>query len=298
MKQYAMIENVSFTQIANKDAQKACKGFALALNAIDKEKGKQALYAMALQTMCNSDKLPEFDNNYPRVMYELFGIARSQAFNLAKAGSMLKEGKDEKTGKVYYTDIFTDDFNKKPYSNTALIRIAEFIGNTDDENAEKAQSARMRESFVRESNKKGDISPEMSIAKLSAFLKGYSDKKPIDTSAQNAQNAQNGAQNAQNAQNGAQNAQKTLIDDTQVLIMISDNYLIRNAKIALLKAIEVLDSVGKKAEYPELPTLIELFNEANKNAKKKGVTCLNKEGTYKDGKYISAECIHVETKKK
>lgn len=290
MKQYAMIENVSFAQIANKDAQKVCKGFALALNAIDKEKGKQALYAMALQKMCNAGKLPEFDNNYPRVMNELFGIARSQAFNLAKAGTFLKEGKDEKSGKVYYTDIFTDDFNKKPYSNTALIRIAEFIKNTDDEDTEKAQSARARESFVRESHKSGKISPDMSIAKLSAYLNGY--EPPIDTSAQNAQNgaqnAQNGAQSsdtksAQNgAQKGAQNAQSA--PKMYTFKMSKKDAGIMNTVI--LKAIQIIDSAGKKSELPELPALIELVNHAYKH---NDCAELVKFGTYKDGKYIPAE---------
>ena len=283
MKQYALIENVSFTQIANKDAQKACKGFATALNAIDKEKGKQALYAMTLQTMCNAGKLPEYENNFAKLMNELFGIARSQAFNLAKAGTMLKEGKDEK-GKVYYTDIFTDDFNKKPYSNTALIRIAEFIGDTDSDDAEKAQSARARESFVRESHKNGDISPDMSIAKLSAFLKGY--RAPIDSKGTDSKGTDSkGTDSKGTDSKGADSKCTDSKDSKMITISMTEKYAIHNAKIALLKCIEILDSNGKKTEYPEIATLIELLNKATSD----GTAQLEKAGTYENGKYVKAE---------
>ena len=142
---------------------------AIAVQAYHLYKIQQSLKDAAVENPDGVKSIVEFAEKY------LPNIGRSQVFNLCKAGSFIVIDYDE-NGKIVVSDCFTRAKNHH-FSNTALVRIAEFIGSKDDDmsKARRAQFVAMCAA--------GTISPLMSINQLKDALsncKALIDGKPAD----------------------------------------------------------------------------------------------------------------------
>ena len=165
----AIINRKPFNSLACPEAKTACRGIATAIELADKASGKLAYYIFTLNQLFKAGKISE----YPDIVSmckELFDIGRAQTFNLIRAGSFIVEQEElnengEPTGKFVYSDCWTQ-FKGKPFSNTALVRIAEFIGDEDKD------TGRARRAFVNESMQNGKINSSMSVSKILAYLDG------------------------------------------------------------------------------------------------------------------------------
>ena len=160
--QVAMNVNTAvFATIPNADMKKSAiaiakaaqyEDAAIAVQAYHLYKIQQSLKDVATENPDGVKSITDFAEKY------LPNIGRSQVFNLCKAGSFIVIDYDE-NGKIIVSDCFTRA-KSHHFSNTALVRIAEFIGSKDDDvsRAKRAQFVSMVAA--------GTISPLMSINQL------------------------------------------------------------------------------------------------------------------------------------
>lgn len=103
---------------------------------------------------------------YVEFMDAYFGVKRAQAFNLAKAGSLLEPAK----GKLQFIDKFSKAANSEScFSNTAIIRIAEWINRDKNPNANESDVVALIENGV--------ITQSMSIKQLESKLADFAGGK-------------------------------------------------------------------------------------------------------------------------
>jgi hypothetical protein len=275
----AIINRDNFSIVNTENARTACNFIADAIEIQDKSTGALAYWCAQLQSIWTTTTVKGYTKIVP-FLENVFKLSKSQVYNYLNAGDSIIIGTTE-DGKKVYTDTWhckdgTPDFTVKPFSCTALIRIAEFIGNDGNTPA--------LIEYVQKMVNDGAITSEMSVSQIVEVLYANSPvkkekKKSSKSNTQNAQNAQNAQsdaqsdaqstqsaqqstqQNAQNAQSGAQNAQlvfdraeieevKELIDyvmgmtDTTLKASFNDE----NCYKALQKALDILTGINKVKE--------------------------------------------------
>ena len=163
--------------LTNKELIKVTNDIFKATEAIDKSYGALAYAMHKAQILIGQNGLDGY-KNFAEYAEKRIGVKRAQAFNIAKAGSMLKEIRTAKNGKEYrfLIDKYTmqkcnlEDIKKNPdtvydyediakikcFSNTALIRISQYCDSKHPEIEENIINL----------IKDGRIFPDMSVAKI------------------------------------------------------------------------------------------------------------------------------------
>ena len=167
------------------------------------------------------------------------------------------------TGKVVYTDVFTNDFTTPNFSNTVLIRFADFIGDTKDRDSEKAQAAKLRWSFVKSLVDSGKIAPNMSVNEIMTIVRGTDggqttakDSGKADSGKADSGKADSGKADSGKADSGKADSGKAEKKDSMLSIEISEKSAIA-LKLEMIKFTEK----AKREELPMMYALIERINE-------------------------------------
>lgn len=263
-----VIDTAKFAVIADKDTKSFANQVAKAMNTEDTAKGAQAYFINAIhkriasgETIENAAKLGDEKpcKNLPEFCARYFGLSRSQSFNLSRAGSFLKVTTTEDTGKVIYTDVFTNDYATPNFSNTVLIRFADFIGDTKDSDMTKAQEAKGRLSLIYALVKDGKIKPDMSVNAIMEIVRGTDGGNTTgkDNSKDNSKDDE--ANGKDNSKDGKANGKKS---EKVIRFELSEKTALA-LKSELIKA---MDNGAKSKEYPNITALI---NEMNEMFKKK-----------------------------
>lgn len=254
------IDTAKFAVISDKETRAFANQVAKAMNAEDTAKGAQAYFINAIhkrivsgEAIENAAKLGDEKpcKNLPEFCARYFGLSRSQAFNLSRAGAMLKVATTEDTGKVIYTDIFTNDFATPNFSNTVLIRFADFIGDTKDSDMTKAQEAKSRLSFIHALVKDGKIKPDMSVTAIMEIVRGTDGGNTTDKSKQDSKQ--------DSKQNGKQDGNAKGKETEKVVTFEMTEKKALDLKEELLKAIG--------SEYKQYPIIAEIINSMNNQFK-------------------------------
>lgn len=251
-----VVDTAKFAVITDKETKSFANQVAKAMNAEDTAKGAQAFFINAIhkriasgEAIENAVKLGDEKpcKNLPEFCARYFGLSRSQAFNLSRAGAFLKVTTAEDTGKVVYTDIFTNDYATPNFSNTVLIRFADFIGDTKDSDMTKAQEAKGRLSHVYALVKNGKINPAMSVAEIMEIVRGTDGGSTKD--------------------NG--NGDKGKASGKKREKVIRFEFPEKTALALKSELIKAMDNGAKSKEYPNITALINEMNEMFKEGKKK-----------------------------
>lgn len=258
-----VVDTAKFAVIADKETKSFANQVAKAMNAEDTSKGAQAYFINAIHKRIASgepiedakklgDKKP--CKNLPEFCARYFDLSRSQAFNLSRAGSFLKVATTD-SGKIVYTDIFTNDFATPNFSNTVLIRFADFIGDTKDDDREKAMIAKGRLSLIGALVKDSKIKPSMTVNEIMEIVRGTdggnTTGKDNDKDNGKGKDKDNGKGKA-NGKKGEKVIRFELSEKTALAL-----------KSELIKA---MDNGAKSKDYPNITALI---NEMNEMFKKK-----------------------------
>jgi len=172
MKNFELITtNCALDTIKNAQLRSECANFEKFAKAADIALGGVAFTARKIQLLFNGidskhgDTIDGF-KSYVDFMEKHYGVKRAQAFNLAKAGSMLEPCK----GKLQFIDRFSKAANSEEcFSNTAIIRIAEFI------NRDKYATDNEKDVIALIEN--GVLKQGMSIAQLTKKLEEFAGGK-------------------------------------------------------------------------------------------------------------------------
>ena len=165
--------NVNTTAITVKNLKSACTAFEKACESADKASGAIARSARAIQlcfnNLCKGDDVNGY-KSYPEFMEKHYGVKRSQAFNLAKAGEMIHTVKDENGKVVGYTNVFAENAvipegKTCDFSNTHLIRISEYITKEKSPEIQKE-----REKQIIEWIEKGYLDDSTSISNMLSMM--------------------------------------------------------------------------------------------------------------------------------
>ena len=242
----SVVDTAKFAMISDAETKTFAKKVATAMTAEDTARGAQAYFInqihkriAANDTVENIKKLGDEKpcKNLPEFCARYFGLSRSQSFNLSRAGSYLKVTETD-DGKVAYTDIFTNDYSTPNFSNTVLIRFADFIGDTKDKDTKKAEESKLRFSFVKELVNSGKINPTMSVNEIMTIVRG-------------TDGGQTTAKNSGKAESG-----KAEKKDNMLSIEISEKSAIA-LKLEMIKFTEK----AKREELPMMWALVERINE-------------------------------------
>ena len=261
-----VVNTAKFAMISDTETKSFAKKVALAMSAEDTAKGAQAYFInqihkriAANDTVENIKKLGDEKpcKNLPEFCARYFGLSRSQSFNLSRAGSYLKVTETD-TGKVVYTDVFTDDFATPNFSNTVLIRFADFIGDTKDRDSEKAQAAKLRWSFVKGLVDSGKINPSMSVNEIMTIVRGTDGGQTTAKESGKADSgkADSGKADSGKTDSGKADSGKAEKKDSMLSIEISEKSAIA-LKLEMVKFTEK----AKREELPMMYALIERINE-------------------------------------
>ena len=170
MKNFELITtNVSLATLKNAKLRNEAANFEKFAKAADIALGGVAYTARSIQLLFNGlskgDTLDGY-KTYVEFMDAYFGVKRAQAFNLAKAGSLLEPAK----GKLQFIDKFSKAANSEScFSNTAIIRIAEWINRDKNPNANESDVVALIENGV--------IKQDMSIKQLESKLADFAGGK-------------------------------------------------------------------------------------------------------------------------
>lgn len=170
MKNFELITtNVSLATLKNAKLRNEAANFEKFAKAADIALGGVAYTARSIQLLFNGlskgDSLDGY-KTYVEFMDAYFGVKRAQAFNLAKAGSLLEPAK----GKLQFIDKFSKAANSEScFSNTAIIRIAEWINRDKNPNANESDVVALIENGV--------ITQSMSIKQLESKLADFAGGK-------------------------------------------------------------------------------------------------------------------------
>lgn len=170
MKNFELITtNVSLATLKNAKLRNEAANFEKFAKAADIALGGVAYTARSIQLLFNGlskgDTLDGY-KTYVEFMDAYFGVKRAQAFNLAKAGSLLEPAK----GKLQFIDRFSKAANSEScFSNTAIIRIAEWINRDKNPNANESDVVALIENGV--------IKQDMSIKQLESKLADFAGGK-------------------------------------------------------------------------------------------------------------------------
>lgn len=170
MKNFELITtNVSLASLKNAKLRNEAANFEKFAKAADIALGGVAYTARSIQLLFNGlskgDTLDGY-KTYVEFMDAYFGVKRAQAFNLAKAGSLLEPAK----GKLQFIDKFSKAANSEScFSNTAIIRIAEWINRDKNPNANESDVVALIENGV--------IKQDMSIKQLESKLADFAGGK-------------------------------------------------------------------------------------------------------------------------
>lgn len=170
MKNFELITtNVSLATLKNAKLRNEAANFEKFAKAADIALGGVAYTARSIQLLFNGlskgDTLDGY-KTYVEFMDAYFGVKRAQAFNLAKAGSLLEPAK----GKLQFIDRFSKAANSEScFSNTAIIRIAEWINRDKNPNANESDVVALIENGV--------ITQSMSIKQLESKLADFAGGK-------------------------------------------------------------------------------------------------------------------------
>lgn len=170
MKNFELITtNVSLATLKNAKLRNEAANFEKFAKAADIALGGVAYTARSIQLLFNGlskgDSLDGY-KTYVEFMDAYFGVKRAQAFNLAKAGSLLEPAK----GKLQFIDKFSKAANSEScFSNTAIIRIAEWINRDKNPNANESDVVALIENGV--------IKQDMSIKQLESKLADFAGGK-------------------------------------------------------------------------------------------------------------------------
>lgn len=170
MKNFELITtNVSLATLKNAKLRNEAANFEKFAKAADIALGGVAYTARSIQLLFNGlskgDSLDGY-KTYVEFMDAYFGVKRAQAFNLAKAGSLLEPAK----GKLQFIDKFSKAANSENcFSNTAIIRIAEWINRDKNPNANESDVVALIENGV--------ITQSMSIKQLESKLTDFAGGK-------------------------------------------------------------------------------------------------------------------------
>lgn len=170
MKNFELITtNVSLASLKNAKLRNEAANFEKFAKAADIALGGVAYTARSIQLLFNGlskgDTLDGY-KTYVEFMDAYFGVKRAQAFNLAKAGSLIEPAK----GKLQFIDRFSKAANSEScFSNTAIIRIAEWINRDKNPNANESDVVALIENGV--------IKQDMSIKQLESKLADFAGGK-------------------------------------------------------------------------------------------------------------------------
>lgn len=252
--------NVNTLAVKDKELKSLCAQFEKAVSGQDTLTGTIAMTAYRMQELFKGlDKGQVIDNykSYVDFMTRHYGVAKSQAFNLAKAGSMLKTVYDEKGKAKGIVDIFSEKAgSEKCFSNTAIVRFAEFI------NRKGVGSSDARQEILVAMIKDGRLEQKMSIGQLTKVLTDY-DKNLIETTAsENEQSNQlDNSDNSDNSDNDNNtdnsDTDETPKNDTETGTI----QLVLGAKWALHLKLEMLRFTSTEDGLEHMAKLIEIINE-------------------------------------
>lgn len=201
MKNFELITtNVSLATLKNAKLRNEAANFEKFAKAADIALGGVAYAARSIQLLFNGlskgDSLDGY-KTYVEFMDAYFGVKRAQAFNLAKAGSLLEPAK----GKLQFIDKFSKAANSENcFSNTAIIRIAEWINRDKNPNANESDVVALIENGVIKQN----MSIKQIESKLADFAGGKIDRNGnalIDVNAKE-NNDESGENNDESGENG------------------------------------------------------------------------------------------------
>lgn len=197
MKNFELITtNVSLATLKNAKLRNEAANFEKFAKAADIALGGVAYTARSIQLLFNGlskgDTLDGY-KTYVEFMDAYFGVKRAQAFNLAKAGSLLEPAK----GKLQFIDKFSKKASSEScFSNTAIIRIAEWINRDKNPNANESDVVALIENGVI----KQDMSIKQLESKLADFAGGKIDRNGnalIDVNAK-----ENNSESGESGENG------------------------------------------------------------------------------------------------
>lgn len=262
----SVVDTTKFAMISDSETKVFAKKVATAMTTEDTAKGAQAYFINQIHKRIASNDIVENIKklgdekpckNLPEFCARYFGLSRSQSFNLSRAGSYLKVTETD-DGKVAYTDIFTDDYSTPNFSNTVLIRFADFIGDTKDKDSEKAQAAKLRLSFVKELVNSGKINPAMSVTEIMTIVRGTDGGQTTAKSAGKAESgkAESGKTESGKTESGKTESGKAEKKDNMLSIEISEKSAVA-LKLEMIKFTEK----AKREELPMMWAFVERINE-------------------------------------
>ena len=250
--------NVNTLAVKDKELKSLCAQFEKAVSGQDTLTGTIAMTAYRMQQLfAGLERGQVIDNykSYVDFMTRHYGVAKSQAFNLAKAGSMLTTVYDDKGKAKGVIDVFSEKAgSEKCFSNTAIVRFAEFI------NRKGNASAAAREEILIAMIKDGRLEQKMSIGQLTKVLTDY-DKNLIETTAsENEQSNQlDGTDNSDTDNSDTDNSgtDETPKNDNDTGTI----QLVLGAKWALDLKFEMLRFTSTEEGLDHMCKLIEMINE-------------------------------------
>lgn len=259
MKNFELITtNVALDTIKNAQLRNECANFEKFAKAMDIAMGGVAYTARSIQLLFNGlDKGDTLDGfkNYAEFMEKHYGVKRAQAFNLAKAGSMLEPCK----GKLQFIDKFSKAANREScFSNTAIIRIAEFINRDKHATDNEKDVIALIENDV--------LTQNMSIAQLTQKMSDFAGGKIdingnalIETTATEKDDDSDNSGETVNSDNSG--APKTFADrQNEKAVTISMSLETAQALKAEMCRFTAMEEYGKEG-LPAMWAFIEMLSE-------------------------------------
>ena len=261
MKNFELITtNCALDTIKNAQLRSECANFEKFAKAADIALGGVAFTARKIQLLFNGIDAKHGDTidgfkNYADFMEKHYGVKRAQAFNLAKAGSMLEPCK----GKLQFIDRFSKAANSEEcFSNTAIIRIAEFI------NRDKHATDNEKDVIALIEN--GVLKQTMSIAQLTKKLEEFAGGK-IDLNGNalietTATEKDNDSDNSDKSDNSGESGTPKTHDDRQNEKTVSINlplHVAQTLKAEMCRFTE-MEEYGKEG-LPAMWAFIEMLSE-------------------------------------
>lgn len=258
MKNFELITtNVSLATLKDAKLRNEAANFEKFAKAADIALGGVAYTARSIQLLFNGlskgDTLDGY-KTYVEFMDAYFGVKRAQAFNLAKAGSLLEPAK----GKLQFIDKFSKAANSEScFSNTAIIRIAEWINRDKNPNANESDVVALIENGVI----KQDMSIKQLESKLADFAGGKIDRNGnalIETTATEKDSTSD--ESGENGNSGESGATPTTPNKQEKMVNLPAMTL-ASAQALKCEMLQFTKDHGKD----ELPMMWAFLEELSKN---------------------------------
>ena len=244
----AIVNRDNFAIVNTENAKTACNFIADAIEVQDKSTGALAYWCAQLQNIWTETTVKGYTKLVP-FLETVFKLSKSQVYNYLNAGDSIIIGTTE-DGKKVYTDTWhykdgAPDFTVKPFSCTALVRIAEFIGN--DGNTPTLIA------YVQKSVESGAITSEMSVSQIVDVLYANSPIKKDKKKSNKKSSKPNDSKPNDNDSNQLENA-----------VLTFDREEIEKAKEILSDMIENLADIKTKEMKIGLNQILDILTGMDK----------------------------------